>query len=186
MGPGLMPLTTDVVMVGRAFPVSVEPADGPGHPPYRGLLRALDALGRDDVYVVTPGVRRDVALWGELLATAALARGAAGALCDGFVRDLAQLRKLALPVVARGTAPHDIDGRLEVVGFGDPVEIGGVVIAAGELIVGDLDGVVVIPFEAEADIIAMALEKSRAEDGFREAVRAGMAPSSAFEQHRVL
>jgi 4-hydroxy-4-methyl-2-oxoglutarate aldolase len=182
----LVPLLPGTVLVGRAFTVSVAPVDAPPETPYRGLLRALDALGRDDVYVISSGASREVALWGELVSTAARARGAVGALCDGCVRDVAAVRALGFPVFARGTVPYDIHGRLEVTGTGDPVEIGGIDVIAGELIVGDDDGVVIVPREVEAEAIARAVDKASAETRFREAVNGGMAPSEAYALHQVL
>lgn len=182
----LVPVVPGTVLVGRAFTVSVAPVDAPPETPYRGLLGALDALGRDDVYVISSGASREVALWGELVSTAARARGAAGALCDGCVRDVAGVRALGFPVFARGTVPYDIHGRLEVTGTGEPLEIGGIAVIPGQLIVGDDDGVVIVPLEVEVEAIARAVDKASAESRFREAVDSGMAPSEAYALHQVL
>lgn len=180
------PLTPGTRLVGRAFPVTVEPVDRPGDPPYQGLLRAIDALGPGDVYTITGGPGVDVALWGELIATAAGARGAAGALCDGHVRDAETLRGLGFPAFCRGTVPYDIDGRLEIVGYGDPIEIGGVTVSRGQLVVGDDDGVVIVPPEVEEEAIARVVEKATAESDFRRAVASGTRPSDAFRRFGVL
>ena len=122
----------------------------------------------------------------KLLSTIALQRGAVGALCDGYVRDTTAVRRLRFDVFSRGSVPLDIHGRLEVIGHGDPVEIDDVVIHAGDLVVADDDGVVVVPADVEDAAIARALEKAAAEDGFRTAIQAGMLPSEAWTIHRVL
>jgi 4-hydroxy-4-methyl-2-oxoglutarate aldolase len=183
---GITAIEPGGVLVGRAFTVAVEAARGPGAPPYVGLLAAIEALGPDDVYVIASGPVRDVALWGELLTNVALARGAVGALCDGFVRDTAATRELGFPVFSRGAMPYDINGRLEVTGHGAPLAVGGVVVEHGDLIVGDDDGVVVIPAAVEREVIADAVAKAESEAGFRASVRGGMSPSRAYELHQVL
>jgi 4-hydroxy-4-methyl-2-oxoglutarate aldolase len=183
---GVTPLHPDHVLVGRAFPVTTVVVDAPPERPYVGLLAALDALPPDGVWVVSAMGRPDVALWGELLTTIAQAAGAAGVVCDGPVRDVRSVLAARFPCFCRGTVPYDINGRLEVTGFGEPIAIGGVAVPFGALMVGDADGIVVVPAELEDEVVASALEKSRGEDGFRDAVRAGVKASEAFARHRVL
>lgn len=171
---------------GRAFTFVLERVDRPAETPYRGLLSALDAVPAGAV-VVIPGARApDAALFGELMATACLARGAAGALCEGFVRDLTEVRALGFPLFGCGTVPYDMDGRLEVVGHDRPVEIDGVTIEPGALIVADDNGVVVVPIDVEEAVLAAAVEKAAREGEFKAAVAAGMPPSEAYERFGVL
>jgi regulator of RNase E activity RraA len=183
---GIAPLHPGSAVVGRAFPVTVVPMDSAPEVPYVELLRSLDALRAGDVFVISSGGRPDVALWGELLSTASLARGAAGAVCDGFVRDVALVRRSGFAVFARGAVPYDINGRLEVTAFGDPLVLGGVAVAAGDLVVADDDGVVIVPEAVGAEALARAREKASRESGFRKAVRRGMLPSAAYERFGVL
>jgi regulator of RNase E activity RraA len=171
---------------GRAFPFLIERVDGPAEMPYRGLLRALDAVPSGSVVVIPGGRAADAALFGELMATACLARGAVGAVCEGFVRDLAEVRALGFPLFACGTVPYDMDGRLEVVGHGRAVEVDGVTIEPGALIVADEDGVVVVPPDVEADVLAAVADKAARESGFRAAVAAGLSPSEAYDRFGVL
>lgn len=186
LGPGIVPLRSADVLVGRAFPVSVVEVDTPVVPPYQGLLRALDAIGRDEVFVYPSSRSNRAAVWGELVSTACMARGVAGALTDGLVRDTERIRMLGFPVFARGTLPLDVNGRLEVVGHGTDAIIDDVRIRPGELIVADADGVVVIPLEIEAEAVALALDKDAREAEFRSAVAAGMPATVAFDRFRVL
>jgi 4-hydroxy-4-methyl-2-oxoglutarate aldolase len=185
LAPDIVPLSGNRVE-GRAFPLVLERVSRPAEPPYRGLLAALDAVPAGAVVVVPGGRAEDAALFGELMATACLARGAAGAVCQGFVRDLADVRALGFPLFGCGTVPYDLDGRLEVVGHGVAIEVDGVLVEPGGLVVGDEDGVVVVPPDVEAEVVAAAREKASREDEFRAAVAAGMPPSEAYERFGVL
>ena len=171
---------------GRAFPFVVRRVDRSAAYPYGGLLRALDAVPAGSVVVIPAGRAADAAVFGELMATACLARGAAGAVCEGYVRDLAAVRALAFSLFACGTVPYDVDGRLEVVGYGEPVEVDGVRVEPGDLVVGDEDGVVVVPASAEAEVVAAASAKAALEGEFRAAVAGGMPASEAYARFRVL
>jgi 4-hydroxy-4-methyl-2-oxoglutarate aldolase len=185
LGPDLVPLAGSR-LEGRAFPFLVERVDAPAEQPYRGLLGALDAVPAGAVVVIPGGRAEDAALFGELMATACLARGAAGAVCEGYVRDLPEVRALGFPLFGCGTVPYDIDGRLEVVGHGEAVEIDGVTVEPGALIVADEDGLVVVPRDVEDEVVAAAREKAAKEIEFRAAVSAGLPPSEAYERFGVL
>jgi len=178
------------VMLGYAFPVRVEAVFAAPDVPYVGLLKALDAVGKDQVYV-TPSNRNNggnhpAAFWGELLSTACKHKGVAGALTDGPVRDTTRMQSLGFKVFGVQTSPLDINSRYEVVEHNVPVEIDGVVINPGDLIVGDVDGVVIVPKNAIAEVIARVEEKNSGENLFRNAVRDGMPPSQAFAKYGVL
>jgi len=178
------------VMLGYAFPVRVEAVFAAPDVPYVGLLKALDAVGKDQVYV-TPSNRNNggnhpAAFWGELLSTACKHKGVAGALTDGPVRDTTRMQSLGFKVFGVQTSPLDINSRYEVVEHNVPAEIDGVVINPGDLIVGDVDGVVIVPKNAIAEVIARVEEKNSGENLFRNAVRNGMPPSQAFAKYGVL
>lgn len=173
-------------MDGRAFPFVVRRVAAAAGEPYRGLLRALDDVPAGSVVVIPGGRALDAALFGELMATACAARGAAGAVCEGYVRDLPAVRALGFPLFACGTVPYDLAGRLEVVGHGEPVEVDGVRVEPGALVIGDEDGVVIVPAEVEAEVVEAARAKAAKESEFRAAVAAGMLPSEAYDRFRVL
>ena len=186
LGQGYAPLLADQVVVGYAFPVRVEPTDEIPEVPYVGLLRALDAIGPGDVWVGATGGFRAVSLWGELLSTACQAAGAVGAVVEGCARDRNAIRRLGFPVMCLGGDPRDINGRGEVTAHRVTVEVDGVSIVPGDLVVGDDDGVVIVPEPLIDDVVAAALKKSRLEDRFRQAVREGVPPSEAFGRFEVL
>lgn len=186
LGYDLVPMSGGPVLVGRAFPVRLRKVERPPEVPYTGLLAALDAVGADEVFVLPTARATDVGFWGELLSTSCQARGVAGALTDGPVRDTARVRDMGFTVFGRGTLPADINGRYEVVGHRVEAQIDGVMIHPGDIVVGDVDGVVIIPKELLNSVTAIVEEKSRGESAFRAAVRAGIAPSAAFAEYGVL
>ncbi|MGH2819328.1 MAG: RraA family protein, partial [Actinomycetota bacterium] len=186
LGWDIVPLDVHDVLVGRAYTVRQIEVAGPPSAPYQGLLRALDDIGRDEVFVIPTNRSTKAAVWGELVSTAARHRGAAGALTDGLVRDSTKVRALGFPVFARGTTPLDTNGRLEIVDPAPEATMDGVSIHRGDLIVGDADGVIIVPWGAASEVVARAQAKLRGEAEFRRAVSNGTAPSVAFERYRVL
>lgn len=179
-------ISGDGVMVGYAFPVKLEVVDAAPEVPYVGLLAALDAIGKDQIYVTPSGRLRRAALWGELLSTACAFKGVAGALTDGPVRDVTRMRAMGFKVFGVGTSPLDINSRYEVVAHDVPCLIDGVRINPGDLIVADVDGVVVIPTQIINEVVRRVEEKNSGEGQFRRAVREGMSPSAAFAKFGVL
>lgn len=186
LGPGIHPLTPAAVVVGRAFTVTAIPSEKPARRPYLGLLRALDAVRGGEIFVY-PTARSDrAAVWGELVSATCRARGAVGVVTDGLVRDVARIREIGFPVFCRGTLPYDVNGRLEVVDHGQVVEIDGVRIAPGDLVVADDDGVVIVPSDVELEVIERCRVKEAQERRFREAVEKGLPAQDAFERFDVL
>lgn len=186
LAEGYAPLVVEGAVVGYAFPTRLEAAEEIPEVPYAGLLAALDAIGPGEVWVGATGGFRGAALWGELLSTACMASGAVGALVDGYVRDRAMILSLGFPVLCRGADPRDVNGRGEVVAHNVTVQIDGVTVAPGDLVVGDDDGVVIVPQALIDEVVGAALEKTSGESRFRQAVREGMPPGEAFERFGVL
>jgi len=186
LAPGYSPLIADKVLMGYAFPTRLEATDEIPEVPYVGLLAGLDAIGPGEVWVGATGGFRDAALWGELLSTACMASGAVGALLDGYIRDRDVIRSLGFPVLSRGADPRDINGRGEVVARNVTVEVDGVTIRPGDLVVGDDDGVVIVPEEVIDEVVGVAVEKTSSESQFRQAVREGVPPGEAFKRFGVL
>ena len=93
---------------------------------------------------------------------------------------------LGFPVFAQGTVPTDINGRLEVAGPAESIKVGGVLVTAADLVVGDDDGVVVVPAAVADEVVTRALEKGSGESGFREAVESGLSATDAYAKFGVL
>jgi len=174
-------------VVGYAFPVTVAAVTETPAVPYVGLLNALDALREGDVFIASGlSDNLDVAIWGELISEASKSRGAVGAVCNGYGRDTRLVRESGFPAFTRGSVPYDSNGRSEVIAHGQPITIESVTIHSGDLVVGDDDGVVIVPSEYISTVIERALMKGTAESDFRNAVRSGMKATEAFQIHRVL
>src|SRR5688572_21372242 len=158
----------------------------PDENPYELEIALVDDLKRNDVAVLGCGGSRRIAPWGELLSTAARARGAAGCVTDGFVRDIRQIRTMAFPVFHAGIAPLDSKGRGKVAEIDVPIHIAGVAVQPGDLVVGDADGVIVVPQSVEARALERAFEKVDGEDRTREALARGAKLADVFARYRVL
>jgi len=192
--PTFAPLRDDMVVIGRAMPVLE--ADIEAEPPEQGgesatsprfglMFRALDDLAGGEVYLCTGSSPR-YALWGELMSTRALKLGAAGAVLDGYARDTRGILSLGFPTFCHGRYAQDQGPRGRVIDFRVPVEIGGVRIAPGDIVFGDLDGVLIIPSAAAEEAVTRALEKVRGEHVVREAIEAGMSASAAFAKYDIM
>jgi regulator of RNase E activity RraA len=181
----VQPMVAAMKVVGRAMPVLMIDVHGPQKKPFGLLTEALDDLRPGEVYVCGGGDRR-CAYWGELLTATARTRGAVGAVIDGFHRDTPQVLEQNWPVFSRGRYAQDSSVRTAVTAFRCPIEIGGVWIEPGDLIFGDLDGVVVIPRAVEQEVLVRAVEKARGEKLVRKAIEGGLTATAAFKKFGIL
>ena len=143
--PFIRPLDESLVLFGRVRTGRYVATDTitPGSNPYALEMDLIDDLKPGEVPVLACGGPTDrIAPWGELLSTAARARGAAGCVTDGLVRDVARIRAMRFPVFHGGIGPLDTKGRAEMVEKDAPIDIAGVRVAAGDWVMGDIDGVV--------------------------------------------
>lgn len=153
---------------------------------YENEIALIDSLGPEDVPVlVCHGIRR-ISPWGELLSERSRFLGAAGCLTDGSVRDTARIRALGFPVYASGTNPVDTKYRGKLMLSDVPGEICGVRVESGDMVFGDLDGVVVVPQAVLRPVAERALEKVAAEGVVRGELRAGNALVDVFDRHGIL
>ncbi len=192
--PRIQPLRDDMVLVGRAMPVLTvdvyaESLAGTANSlmerPYGLLFEALDALRPHDVYVCTGGSPR-YALWGELLTARAIRLGAAGAVLNGYVRDTRGILRQDFSTFCVGRYAQDLGPRGKVVDYGVPIEIDGVRIEPGDVIFGDMDGVCIVPRDAERDVVAQSLLKVRDESLVRRAFEDGVSASEAYKRFQVM
>jgi len=121
-------------------------------------VEMIEAANPGDVGVIVMENGLDVAAIGGLMGTAAKARGMAGMVLDGGVRDIAELRALDLPVFARSVTPATAVGRYASVAKDIPVECGGVTIRPGDIIVAGEDGVVAVPQDKAAEVLKRSQE----------------------------
>ena len=189
MRPFVRPLDEAQVMVGRARTGLYMPAYAlrDGENPYEVEIALVDDLQPQEVVVLAcNGPTERIAPWGELLTTAAQVRGAAGCVTDGLVRDVRQIRAMGFPVFHGGIGPLDTKGRARMVERDVRVECGGVSIDPGDLVFGDVDGVVVIPRSQEHAVMDLALEKVRGEDNTRDALLQGESLANVFKRLGIL
>lgn len=181
--PSIRPLRPGAKAWGRAMTV-LETDSTHEENPYGVLFHALDDLKRNELYVAS-GASGAYAMWGELMTTAALKRGAVGTVLNGYTRDLTGILELDYPIFALGSYAADQKGRGRVVAFRVPIIIGGVTVTDGDIVGADDDGVVVIPQKIEAAVIADALAKARTEKTLRHDLEAGMLAVDAFKKYGI-
>ena len=173
-------------MTGRAATMRTVDVDEVPAEPHKLLLELLDTLEPGEVVVCTTRGAMHAAVWGELLSTHARARGCRGAIIDGPTRDSWGIVDMRFPVFASGFTPADSKGRIEVTEIRTPIEVDGVSVRDGDLVVGDDDGCVVVPQEIEAEVVERALAKVAGENTVRDLLREGASIRRVFKEHGIL
>jgi len=182
----LPPMTGCRKLLGRCKTTLWADMAHPDPKPYDLELRAVDACRPDDVLIAAAAGSMRSGIWGELLSTAAKNAGCAGAIVDGAVRDVSKMTAMPFAVFARGVSPYDSLHRQRVIDVDVTVEIDGVKFSPGDLVIADEDGVVVVPHQIEAEAISRAWAKVHAENAVRDAIKAGMKATAAFQKYGVL
>ncbi|REJ89866.1 MAG: RraA family protein [Planctomycetota bacterium] len=182
----LPPMTTDRLLVGRCKTTLWVTMYHEDPSPYELELKAVDSCRPDDVMIAAAEGSMHSGVWGELLSTAASNSGCVGTIVDGAVRDVAKMRQMGFPVFARGKCLYDSQNRQRVVDIDVTVEIDGVQFSPGDLVFADEDGVVVVPQEIEQQAVAAAWKKVNDENVTRDAIKAGMKATEAYEKYGVL
>lgn len=190
--PQIRPLNADTRVIGRAMPVleadceGSEVASAGRNHPFGLMFEALDDLKPGEVYVCT-GSSPTYALWGELMSVRALKLGAHGAVVDGYARDTHGIRRLKFPTFSYGSYAQDQGIRGRVIDFRCRIRFANqVLVSPGDIVFGDVDGVLTIPAAAVEDVIHRALEKVRGENRVRAAIEAGMSAREAFDHFGIM
>ena len=192
--PQIKPLRDAMVVAGRAMTVLEGDTFGEQYPgsanallskPFGLMLEALDDLKKNEVYICT-GASPTYALWGELMTARATYLGAAGAVVNGYMRDKKGVVDGDFPIFSFGSYAQDQSPRGKVLDFRVPIEIAGVRIQPRDSIIGDMDGVCVVPQDIEKEVLTLALEKARGEKVVKEAILRGMSAKAAFEKYGIL
>jgi 4-hydroxy-4-methyl-2-oxoglutarate aldolase len=162
----LRPVWPGASIAAPAYPVGCTPGDN------LAVHVAVTKAPRGSVLVVDVGQVADRGYWGEVLTTAAEAAGLAGLVLDGCVRDVGALEAHGFPVFSAGIAltgaTKDKPGTV-----GRPVRVGGIVVSAGDWVVGDVDGITFVPDDAVGEVLAAGRAREAKEAGFFEALRDG-------------
>jgi 4-hydroxy-4-methyl-2-oxoglutarate aldolase len=162
----LKPVWPGATVAARAYPVKCTPGDN------LAVHVGVTAAPRGSVLVVDVGQVIDRGYWGEVLTTAAEAAGLAGLVIDGGVRDVAALQRHAFAVFASTVALTGAT-KNQPGAVGSPVQIGGVRVATGDWVVGDVDGVTVIPGERLHEVLKAGRAREEKEKGYFSALKAG-------------
>jgi regulator of RNase E activity RraA len=183
--PQCQPLRPEMVVAGRTMTVLEVDVSGEADPSFGRMLEALDSLQPHEIYVAA-GSSNSYALWGELMSTAARARGATGAVLAGLTRDTNGILAMNFPVFSYGRYAQDQRLRGQVVDHHVPLEIGQALVRPGDIVFGDIDGVLVVPREIEAEVISEALERSRQERKAHAELARGRYAADVFKEFGIL
>ncbi|MDR1746707.1 MAG: RraA family protein [Tannerella sp.] len=190
--PQIRPLSDDSFIAGRAMTVlEADVTDSrAGQNPvlqksFGLMLEALDDLREDEIYVCS-GSSPTYALWGELMSARAMKCGAAGAVVNGYSRDTRGILALGFPCFSYGPYAQDQAPRGKVLDWRVPITMGSVVINDGDVIVGDIDGVCVVPQGIEEEVFTKALEKARGERIVLKKIQEGMKSKEAFDKFGIM
>lgn len=181
--PSIRPLSPRLRLAGPAFTVQGRPAAAAGYDAaLRKVLRMLGEVpsGHVAVYACAHDVSAHL---GELSVTSLKTRGVAGCVLDGGCRDVRFILDEGFPVFSRFVTPEDSTGRWELEATQVPVTIGRVRVEPGDWVVGDDDGVVVVPHGIAESVLIEAEAKAATESEIRTAVRDGMPPLDAYERY---
>jgi len=192
--PQIRPLKEEMFIVGRAMTVleadcfeelSPNSQNSLMNKPFGLMLEALDDIKSGEVYICS-GSSPSYALIGELMMTRVKMCGGAGAVVNGYTRDTNGIYEVGLPVFGYGPYAQDQAPRGKVIDFRVPIEMDGVRINPGDMIIGDIDGVCVVPQEAESEVFIRALEKARGERMVLKAIQEGMSAVEAWNKYGIM
>lgn len=192
--PQIRPLKEEMMLVGRAMTVLEadcfeELSPGSQNPlmdkPFGLMLEALDDIKPGEVYICS-GSSPAYALVGELMLTRIKMCGGTGAVVNGYSRDTKGIYDVDLPVFSYGPYSQDQAPRGKVIDFRVPIEMNGVRINPGDIIVGDIDGVCVVPQSVEKEVFVRSLEKARGEKTVLKAIQEGMSAVEAWDKYGIM
>lgn len=194
VSPDIKPLRSDMMLIGRAMPVLeadvfIEAAEQTNlelmKKPFGLMFEALDGLKENEVYICSGSSPR-YALWGGLMSTRAIKLKAAGAVMDGYSRDTPEILRLNFPTFSKGSYAQDQGPRGKVLDYHTTIEFNGVRVRPGDIVFGDVDGLLIIPKEVEEAAFAGAIEKARGEKSVQKALEEGMSTVDAFKKFGIM
>lgn len=194
LSPDIQPLTKDMFIVGRAMTVLEADVCSLGESTSKNpvlaktfgyMLEALDDLKEDEIYICS-GSSPQYAVWGEIMSARAKSLGAAGAIVNGYSRDTKGILALDFPCFSLGRYAQDQAPRGKVIDWRVPVYFNDILIHDGDILIGDIDGVCVVPKEHEDTVFTHALERARNEKVVLKKVLEGMGAKDAFDKYGIM
>lgn len=189
MTPNIRPLDETLTLIGRARTgayMAVADAGPEGENPYELEIKLIDDIKPGEIPVLGCAGNLTIAPWGELLTTATRMRGGAGCVTDGLTRDVRFIREMKFPVFAGGIGPLDSRGRGKMLEIDRPMQCGGVKVRSGDIVFGDVDGVVVIPREIEDKVFEAAFRKVEGENRSRDELLQGRLLADVYAKYGIL
>jgi regulator of RNase E activity RraA len=183
----LAPVVPGSRAFGRAATVRFTPSDADRpDDPYGAAIDFISGLQTGELVVIATDESNASAFWGELFSAAAIGAGAVGTVTDGNLRDTTKIAALGYPAFSRSRRPIDYRRRMAITGVREPVTVGGVQIAGGDLVLADDDGVVVVPRAHEAEVLEVARRRAAGESVVLAELLAGETLRTVWDRHRIL
>lgn len=180
----IRPLQENMKVIGRAMPVLTMDVYGNQEEPFGLMTQALDDLQEGEVYI-SAGAEFRSATWGEIMTATAKMRKARGAVVYGYHRDTPQVLSQHFPVFSLGHYAQDSGPRMKIAEYRTRIQVGDVWVKPGDLVFGDIDGVLIIPREVEEDVLVKALEKAKAEKVVRKEIESGRSSTEVFKEYGI-
>lgn len=178
---GIAPLDVRFRLAGRAFTIRYRPTGAVG----RGTVGDyIDDVAPGDVVVLDNAGRVDCTVWGDILTAVAHRRGLGGTVINGVCRDVARAIDLGYPIYSRGRFMRTGKDRVEVESMGQPIALGDVQVRQGDILVGDADGIVVVPRTREDEVLQTAQSIEEAETAIEAETAKGTRLDDARTKHR--
>lgn len=178
-------LTLETRVAGPAFTCKGAPATELESDDWNMRKAFLDSIPPGAVVVVDTSGDTVAAHWGELMSTAARGRGATGVVIDGATRDVPHLLAMGFPTFCRYRSPASSILRWRMSGYDHPVHIGGVLVRSGDFVLGDSDGVVIVPSEHALSVLEEVESLTTAETNMRQELLEGGSFSAVWDRYRI-
>lgn len=186
MIPEVRPSRADTWFAGPALTLDAYATSENLADPYGQIFAAYDQMKGGEVIVLSTNGELRSGIWGELLSTAAAARGVKSVVTDGLVRDIRQMDQMGFGCCCRGYSPLDSAGRCVAKAVNVPVRCGGVLVHPGDFVLADVDGVAVIPAALKDEVFRKSMEKLEGENTVRDELAAGHSPRVVFDKYGIL
>jgi len=185
MDPAIRPLQPAMKTWGEAITIYVEAVSKEPEHPFQKEMELIDSANEGHLLVAQCNAPLS-AFWGGLLSNAAIGRKISGVIIDGGARDYHEITELGFPTFCRGLSPYDSLGRMDGKEYDIPVECGNIRVNPGDLVFGDVDGVVVVPQPIVDEVIDKAYQKIQGESKVREELRSGAGVEATFKKYGIL
>jgi len=181
----IRPIHPHSVVVGRALTL-LNAHNTQEENPYELAIRAMDGMKPGDVLVASGKEPLETGIFGELSATRVSKAGGRGAVINGYSRDGRKILEMGFPLFCRGISPIDTTGRVRVVDINCPLSLGDRTVLPGQILFADLDGIILIPIEAEAKALEKAIERTHVETKVRMELCNGASMEEVWNKYHVL